>query len=213
MSQLTPWAILLTKWNDKSAEPKSKGFYQNLFTTAGTGTYNMTDYFDTMSHGSIDLSGSEVFGWFTLDQPQSVYGVSLDRNGLLAAAKAKASSSGVDLSKFSGVVVVMNTPTDLCGWIGGWAALCDPNSLQPTVLGQEMGHGYGLLHSRVDGSTADYQDPWDTMSTWDSCYYAANPDYTLIGPGLCAANMRYMGWLDESRVWRATAPGLSLIHI
>lgn len=205
MSQLTPWAILLTKWNDKNAEPNSQGFYQNLFTTAGTGTYNMTDYFDTMSHGSIDLSGSEVFGWFTLDQPQSVYGVSLDRNGLRDAAKAKASAAGVDLSKFSGVVVVMNTQTDLCGWIGGWAALCDLLSLEPTVLGQEMGHGYGLLHSRVDGSTADYQDPWDTMSTWDGCYSAANSDYTLIGPGLCAANMRNMGWLDESRVWKSTA--------
>jgi hypothetical protein len=145
----------------------------------------------------------------TLDQPQSVYVGNataavgqLDRNGLLNAAKAKATASGVNLSSFSGVVVVMNTLTDLCGWIGGWAALCDPGSLEPTVLGQEMGHGYGLLHSRVDGSTADYQDPWDTMSTWDSCYYASNPDYTLIGPGLCSANMRYMGWLDESRVWK-----------
>jgi hypothetical protein len=209
MSQLTPWAILLTKWNDKPAEPNSLGFYQKLFTTAGTGTFNMTDYFDTMSHGSIDLSGSRVFGWFTLDQPQSVYGVSLDRNGLRDAAKAKATAAGVDLSKFSGVVVVMNTQTDLCGWVGGWAALCDPLSLEPTVLGQEMGHGYGLLHSRVDGSTADYQDPWDTMSTWDGCYYASNPDYTLIGPGLCAANMRYIGWLDESRVWKPTTFGFT----
>jgi hypothetical protein len=84
----------------------------------------------------------------------------------------------------------MNTPTDLCGWIGGRAALCDPGSLQPTALGQEMGHGYGLFHSRVDGSTLDYQDPWDTMSTWDGCYSEPHCDYTLIGPGLCSANMR-----------------------
>ena len=48
----TPWAILLTKWNDKSDEPKPQSFFQKLFTTAGTGTFNMTDYFDTMSHGS-----------------------------------------------------------------------------------------------------------------------------------------------------------------
>lgn len=210
MSQTTPWAILLMKWNDKADEPSSLNFYKNLFTTAGTGTFNMTDYFETMSHSSLDLSGNQVFGWMTLDQPQSVYvGNStpamgqLDRNGLLNAAKAKAMASGVNLSDFYGVVVVMNTLTDLCGWIGGRAALCDPGSLEPTVLGQEMGHGYGLLHSRVDGSTADYQDPWDTMSTWDGCYYTSNPDYTLIGPGLCSANMRYMGWLDESRVWRS----------
>jgi hypothetical protein len=216
MSQATPWAILLMKWNDKPDEPNPLSFFNNLFTTAGTGTFNMTDYFDTMSHGSLDLSSSQVFGWLTLDQPQSVYvgnaapaAGQLDRNGLLNAAKAKATASGVNLSNFYGVVVVMNTETDLCGWIGGKAALCSPGSFEPTVLGQEMGHGYGMLHSRVDGSTDDYQDPWDTMSTWDGCYYVSNPDYTLIGPGLCSANMRYMGWLDESRVWKSVVSSFS----
>lgn len=209
MSKSTPWAILLTKWADNNHEPKPIDYLKNLFTASGTATYNMTDYFDTMSHGHLDLSGNEVFGWLTLDEKRNAYvghgpasNGELDRNGLLAAAKAKATAAGVDLSRFWGVVVVMNIPTDLCGWIGGRAALCDPGSFQPTILGQEMGHGYGLRHSRVDGSTEDYQDPWDTMSTWDSCFYTSHPDYTLIGPGLCAANMRSMGWLDESRVWK-----------
>jgi hypothetical protein len=40
------------------------------------------------------------------------------------------------------------------------------------------------------------------MSTWDGCYFAGDPNYTLIGPGLNAANMRNMGWLDETRVWK-----------
>ena len=211
MGQATPWAILLTKWNDNAAEPKPRAFFEQLFTNAGTGTYNMTDYFDTMSHGFLDLSGSAVFGWFTLDSPQTDYVGNaapgpgqLGRNELLAAARAKAQAGGVDLSSYFGVVVCMNTLTDLCGWVGGRAALCDPGSFEPTVLGQEVGHGYGLQHSRIDGSTADYQDPWDTMSTWDSCYYVSDPNYTLIGPGLNAWNMRSMGWLDESRVWKAT---------
>jgi hypothetical protein len=211
MSASTPWAILLTKWKDKGDEPKPQSFFQELFTTAGTGTFNMTDYFDTMSHGSIDLSASKVFGWFTLDQNQSAYVGNttpgpgqLGRIDLVNAAKAKAFANGVDLSKFFGVVVAMNTLTDLFGVLGGGAALCDPGSFEPDVLGQEMGHGYGLQHSRVDGSTDDYQDPWDTMSTWDGCFIAPSPDYTRIGPGLCAANMRYAGWLDESRVWKAS---------
>lgn len=209
MAVSTPWAILLTKWSDNSVEPQPRGFFDNLFTTSGTGSFNMTDYFDTMSHGKLDLGGSAVHGWFTLDQPQTAYvGNSpvgpgqLGRDELIAAAKAKATVGGVDLSKYYGVVVAMNTMTDL---FGGRAALCDPGSFQPTVLGQEMGHGYGLLHSRVDGSTADYEDPWDTMSTWDSCHFAGDPTYGLIGPGLNAANMRNMGWLDETRVWKPSA--------
>src|SRR5207245_10596279 len=84
-------------------------------------------------------------------------------------------------------------------------ALRGLGAVQPARVGQEMGHGYGLVHSRVDGSTADYQDPWDTMSTWNSCYSAVDPNYGLIGPGLNAANMRNMGWLDESRVWKPSS--------
>ena len=42
-----------------------------MFTTAGAGTLNMVDYFDKMSHGNVDLSGSQVFGWFTLPNPHT----------------------------------------------------------------------------------------------------------------------------------------------
>lgn len=31
--------------------------------------------------------------------------------------------------------------------------------------GQEMGHAFGLERSRQQGSTVDYLDPWDVMST------------------------------------------------
>lgn len=212
--QQTPWAILLTKWSDHPEEPRSQTFFEELFTEVGSGTYNMTDYFWTMSHEDLDLSGSHVFGWLTLDLPQTAYAGNvgtpppgqINRIGLLSRAKSTAVANGVDLSQYWGVVVVMNTPTDLFGVLGGRAALCDLNSLQPTVLGQEMGHGYGLMHSRLDGSQGDYQDPWDTMSTWDSCYFSSSSSYELIGPGLNAANMRYMGWLNESRVWKASGP-------
>ena len=37
----------------------------------------------------------------------------------------------------------------------------------------------------------DYQDPWDTMSTWSACYIAAHDRWTEVGPGstrpTCAA--------------------------
>jgi hypothetical protein len=220
VAQPTPWAILLTKWGDSNVEPKPRAFFEQLFTTAGTGSFNMTDYFETMSQGALDLSGSAVHGWFTLDQPQTTYVGNgpvgpgqMGRNELLKAARAKAQAGGVDLSQYFGVVVCMNTLTDLFGSLGGRAALCDPGSFEPTVLGQEMGHGYGLQHSRVDGSTGDYLDPWDTMSTWNTCYFANDANYTLIGPGLNAANMRNMGWLDESRVWKPSSGAFSAVQV
>lgn len=71
-----------------------------------------------------------------------------------------------------------------------------------------MGHGFGLGHSRRDGSKADYQDPWDIMSTLGP-YSAPDPDYCARGPGLNAWNMRGRGWLDESRVCRVTQVGFN----
>jgi hypothetical protein len=126
-------------------------------------------------------------------------------------AKAAAAANGVNLASFFGVVVVMNVATDLFGG-GGRQAVCDNNSMQPSLLGQEMGHGYGLEHSRVDGSTADYQDPWDIMSTANA-FEAADANYGFIGPFLNAANMESQGWLDESRVYDASNVGRAVVQL
>jgi len=211
----SPWAVILVRFRDNDSPLPSMTIYEDLFTSAGIGKLNMVDYFREMSHGKIDPAGSKIFGWYTLPYNIADYvGNStpgkgqLDRGGLLNEAKSLATAAGVDLSKFSGVVVSCLGGVDLCGWVGGMAALCDSNSLQPSLLGQEMGHGYGLDHARAQGSSDDYRDPWDVMST--AAYpsmEANNTEFTKVGPGLNAWNMRGRGWLDESRVWQA--PGSS----
>jgi hypothetical protein len=210
--QRMPWAILVVTFKDDPAPSSSLAKYETVFTAAGTGTLNMVDYFNEMSHGLVDVSGSRVFGPFVLNHPRADYvgnvypqpAGKLNRNGVLDLAKATALSAGVDFSKFSGVVVCGTPLLDLCGWVGGFAALCDDASLQPSLLGQEMGHGFGLDHSRLNGSVEDYQDPFDTMSTANA-YMAFHPAYGAIGPGLNAANMRMRGWLNEGRVRAITA--------
>jgi len=212
--QLSPWAVIAVAFKDDPADLPALDLHRRLFTGAGTGHLNMVDFFHDMSHGKIDTSGTEVFGWYRLDVNRDTYvgnvypqpAGKLNRDGLLAAGKAKAVADGVQLNDFDGVVVCgyadAKVGTDLCGWLGGMAALCDQNSLQPSLLGQEMGHGYGLDHARRDGSADDYQDPWDVMSTaaWPAME-ADNADFTKVGPGLNAWNMRGREWLDERRVW------------
>lgn len=209
----SPWAVILVKFADDPAASPDKTIYENLFTKAGSAkTHNMPDFFETMSHGRLNLRGSKVFGWYTLAAKRADYvgntypqpAGKLNRDGLANAARAVASANGVNLALFSGTVVSAYGSTDLCGWVGGMTALCDQNSLQPSLLGQEMGHGYGLDHARINGSTADYQDPWDVMSTavFQWTMEEPDPDYTFIGPGLNAQCMRSRGWLDESRVWK-----------
>jgi M6 family metalloprotease-like protein len=69
----TPWAILLVKFSDDDSEPYVRKRYEEIFTSAGSGKWNMVDYFRDMSHGKLDLKGSKVFGWYTLDKKQSDY--------------------------------------------------------------------------------------------------------------------------------------------
>jgi hypothetical protein len=224
----TPWAILLCKFSDVSTEPYPRLRYEEIFSTAGSGKWNMVDFFRDMSHGHVDLSGSRVFGWYTLEQKQSDYtGKGTNPKGrgdLINWARQAAAKVGDDLSAFFNVVVTTNAPSDLFGGLGGVVADDGRKDngmtqLSPSLLGQEMGHGYGLDHSRMEGSTLDYQDGRDVMST-PTNFMAPHPVYTeldakgspifLIGPGLNAANMWAMGWLDLSRTWTGWAPGATI---
>ena len=223
----TPWAILLTKFNDNNDEPFPRLRYEEIFTSAGSGKWNMVDYFRDMSQGKLDLSGSQVFGWYTLDKATADYtGSGLNpsgRNDLLQWAKDKATDESVNLGDFHNVVVVLNSGRDLFGGLNGVVCGDDGanralSGLSPSFLGQEMGHGYGLNHSRREGSTVDYTDPFDVMSV-DAGRSAPHPIYTdldpfgqpvyEIGPGINAANMWSKGWLDMTRVW--TDPGTARI--
>jgi hypothetical protein len=217
----TPWAILLCKFKDDPAPdpvwPKSR--YEELFTSAGSGKSNLVDYFRDMSSGRVDLSGSQVFGPLTIDKNRADYKGRDSRNDLLQWARDAAIADKVKVGDFFSVAVIMLNPTDM---FGGPNGCClddgrDPgngmSSLSPSFAGQEMGHVYGLDHSRADGSAADYMDNWDVMSTASNCWMFPHPDFNeldkranpifLAGPGLNAPNMWSMGWLVMTRVWNA----------
>jgi M6 family metalloprotease-like protein len=123
----SPWAILLCKFNDDNSEPYPRQRYEDLFTSAGNGKFNMVDFFRDMSHGKLDLNGSQVFGWYTLDKKRSDYtGSGINQQGradLITWARQAATDDKVDLSKFFNVVVCLNVETDLYG--GDAGAVCD----------------------------------------------------------------------------------------
>ena len=200
-----PWAILKLKFNDNASEPRDNAFYEDLFTASGSGSQNLFDYFRDVSHGNADLAGTRVFGWFTIPHARSEYDdlLAVDRSAargrLVTWARDAATANGIRLADFRGIVACFNVQTDLFG--GSGYAVTDDFSMAPAILGQEMCHGYGLSHSRADGSTADYQDPYDIMSANDS-QMTRHPRFGWVGPLLNAWNMRSRAWFDETRVWR-----------
>ena len=56
----SPWAVLLTAFEDDPDDLPALDAYERLFTGEGAGTLNMVEFFKDMSHEKLDLSGSHV---------------------------------------------------------------------------------------------------------------------------------------------------------
>jgi hypothetical protein len=199
------WAVILIKFAESDSEPFTKQHYNDLFTSAGSASsWDMPRYFRDWSHGKLDLSGTQVFGWYKLNKTVQDYN-NLGggaRAALIQWARDAAAADGVDLSPFYSTVVCTNLWQDIGAAPGSIGVVAQgPTTLVPSLLAHEMGHAYGLPHSRIDGSNLDYKDPWDIMSA-AATYSNADPEFSSIGPGMSAWNMRSRGWLDESRVWK-----------
>jgi hypothetical protein len=209
-----PCAFLLVKLAGSPDEPITTAAAEQMFTKAGQGTLNVVDWFDENSHGNVDMSGNEVFGWLQLADSLAGYQAKLaagtyGRTSIIDLGRAAATAAQIDLSKFSVVVVVTNVGLDLFGGMGFTCCTAASAGKQfwelqaaPSVLCQEMIHGLGVYeHTRRDGSDADYADPYDVMSMF-AAYAGHHPNYPglPIGPGLNAAFMQRCGWLDPTRV-------------
>jgi hypothetical protein len=70
------------------------------------------------------MSGNKVFGWFELTETLEGYRAKREngtygRTMILDLGRAAAATAGVDLSRFTAVVVVTNVDVDLFGTNGG----------------------------------------------------------------------------------------------
>jgi hypothetical protein len=210
MSRKTPWAILLCKFKDdrRGFVTINKQDLVTLFTAQDV--ENVVTFWQDVSYGELDLSGSEVFGWLTLDKNQQDYKGSGEnpagRRDLVNWAKKAASDQGIKLDRHFGIIVYMSTGTDLWGSTG--VVVCDNNSNLAQIL-QEVGHGYGLKHSRAVANPNDYENPFCIMSglTFGGTDPTFNGRFASSGPGLCAPYVYQSGWLSDSRVVRVTTNG------
>lgn len=220
MSRATPWAVLLCKFKDdqRGFTMINKQDIEAMFTA--NDIENVPTFWRDVSYGEIDMSGSKVFGWLTLDQKQADYrsgGTNAQiRSGIAARAKQAASVAGIDLAPFYGVTVYMSTRTDLWGSPG--AVMCDAGSSLAQVL-QEYGHGYGLNHSRSRADPQDYKNPFCIMSSMD--FGGTDPTFTgrfgASGPLLCSPYVEAAGWFSASQIARletnGTRPALTTLSL
>lgn len=226
----TKWAVVLCYASDGSAgTEQTKAKFRQFFTPEGRGTGGAVDYWWDVSYGTIDMEGSEVFGWFDL-------GATFDdidartshdqRAAVLQWGRAAASRGGVTLGNFDHVLVFLNRSCD-SGSVGhdvviGMATpiAAQPLFTRPGFVEHEMGHALGLYHGfgeqpttcATTGGPGEYCNPFTMMS------YALVTDFILKerehppwddvrgGPGLNARELEKLGAIDFTRIW--TAPSV-----
>jgi hypothetical protein len=161
-----PWAIVLCRFSDLPVVPQTPDYYRDLYTRNGTG--GLCDYWHTVSLNTLDLTGSQVFGWFTMNHASSEVGklhFPNDRSTLVQWGLDTAAANQVNLARFRSVLIVQNFGVDHGAAGNGVlivhqdAALCEFG-----FIAHEMGHGFGLPHSNSANPDMVYGDGWDVMS-------------------------------------------------
>ena len=102
-----PYATLLCRYSDQPSRPALAPIRQMFL---GANPAGMDHYWREVSNGGINLSGSEVFGWYDLPSPKRTYitTTSYQLVELLIDCVA-AADADVDFGNFVGINVLVNS--------------------------------------------------------------------------------------------------------
>jgi uncharacterized repeat protein (TIGR01451 family) len=215
------WASILCRFGDSpGVTPQQPAFFENLMEF-------MDRYWQELSYNRIDLTGSDVFGWYDLPQPRANY---FNADGstnlaMLALDCANAADADVFFPNFDGINFMFNQDIGCCSWGGGWSLSNDAQTRfydmtwmatwgwgNQGVLGQEMGHGFGLPHSSGPYS-ATYDSRWDVMSNAFGTCSNPNPDFGCEGVHTISFHKDALGWIDPLFRYVASTDPDQLIFI
>jgi hypothetical protein len=204
-------AIILCKFLDKPTQTRPPRFYEDYYARLGTG--GLADYWNDVTFGGLDLTGTEVLGWFTMKHYSGEVSALVfpgGRDTLVQWGKDAATANGVNLSKYDCVLVVQNWGVDH-GAAGNGVVIVDQREdlLETNFIAHEMGHMFHLPHSFGEhvtpciSGTGEYCDAWDIMSAMNVYSYPGSFEglNDQRGPGLNAFNLkRVAGFPDETLV-------------
>ena len=213
-----PWATILCRFQDEGDTQSEApiAYFEGLMD-------RMDDYWQETSYSQIDLAGSVVEGWYDMGKPKSDYVETVEEDGkekkktklggLAEDCTQAAMDAGFDFEGFVGVNLMYNEkPASWSGFGGGvyldidsqGNVLWDLTWMPPegwrhhSILGQEMGHAWGLPHSSGPG-TATYDSQWDVMSGGGTCNSPGASIFGCEGVHTISPHKDALGWVPATR--------------
>ena len=213
-----PWVTIGCRFADSTGvTPETQSWFQTLMGTTNPG---MDNYWRELSFNNINLTGSQVVDWVNLPQSRAFYVTGRTPNEMLTLAGqdcTAAADASVSFPNFRGINLMFNQQLDGSAWGGGMTLTRDGQTrfysmtwMPPWgyqnqgVLGQEMGHGFGLPHSSGAYATP-YDSDWDVMSSAFGVCASPDPEYGCVGVHTIGFHKDLMGWIPPARKYTATS--------
>ena len=166
--------VILVNFQDKQTQPFTPEQAQSvMFTTT-------SNFYQEASYGQTWLTG-DVFGWYTIP----VSSTTCDTSGIATYAQQAAVDAGANLSAYDHYVYAF--PQNACTWQGRGSVGGTPSQawindwFELGIVGHELGHNFGLYHSRsmdcgavsIGGTctTDEYGDTLDIMGSANSAHF------------------------------------------
>jgi hypothetical protein len=175
------WLVFLCKASDAPQEPKNADYYRALFDKNQRDL--MFDYFQAISGGALDVSGTEVYGWFTMGTSVTTAAIGptvrnnstpVTRSQTLQDCKSAgvaallAMGQSINTDNYAGIIAVINVPVD----VGATGENVVANEFEPASF-----YGHEMLHAmtypprqlpHAHSMSADLSDDHDWNSGSDS---------------------------------------------